>query len=194
MPHYAIAVNLNLCTGCMSCEVACKQENDVPLGVYWNCVQRFMQGDAYPDFKQFWLPTMCQQCQEAPCVEVCPVGASYRDGDDNTVLIDEDKCIGCHACISACPYGVRTYVEDTNKVVKCELCHQLTTQGDKPACVKNCPAGCRFYGDADDPDSDFSKAIANADADSVHQFPDSGNKPTSAYILSDRIGDWPYEG
>ena len=190
MAHNAIVVNLDLCTGCMSCEVACKQENDVPLGVYWNRVQRIAQGDAYPDFKQYWLPTMCQQCENAPCVEACPTGASYRDENDNTVLIDADKCIGCQRCIDACPYGVRTYVEADNKVVKCELCHQLTTAGEKPACVKNCPAACRFFGDLDDPDSDVSKALAAADPDSVHTFADSGNQPATHYILSSRIGEW----
>lgn len=193
MPHNAIVVNLNLCTGCMSCEVACKQENDVPLGVYWNRVQRIAQGDSYPDFKQFWLPTMCQQCENAPCVEVCPVGASYRDADDNTVLIDQEKCIGCQRCIDACPYGVRTYIPDENYVVKCSQCHQLTVNGEKPACVKNCPAACRFYGDLDDPDSDASKAIAEADPADAHRFADSGNQPAAAYILSDRIGTWEFD-
>ena len=111
MAHNCIVVNLDRCTGCYSCEITCKMENDVALGEYWNkMLQRGPFGE-YPNMVRYPLPTMCQQCADAPCVHVCPTGASYRDGN-NVVLIDREKCIGCKYCMMACPYGVR----DWNKV------------------------------------------------------------------------------
>lgn len=79
MSHYCIVVDLNKCTGCLGCEIACKQENGVDLGQYWNKVLRREQGESTDDVREFWLPSMCQQCEDAPCVRVCPTGASYRD-------------------------------------------------------------------------------------------------------------------
>lgn len=188
MSHYAIVVNLDLCTGCMSCEVACKQENDVTLGQYWSKVLRVAQGE-FPDTKQYWTPTMCQQCADAPCVHVCPTGASYRN-EDNMVLINKEKCIGCKYCMMACPYGVRSWNGELSCVEKCTLCDHLTSVGEMPACVKNCASKCRFYGDLDDPESDASKALAAADPGSIHEMKNVGNDPSTKYILSPRIGTW----
>ena len=108
MAHNCIVVNLDRCTGCYSCEITCKMENDIALGEHWNkMLQRGPFGD-YPNMTRYLLPTMCQQCADAPCVHVCPTGASYRDGN-NVVLIDREKCIGCKYCMMACPYGVRDW-------------------------------------------------------------------------------------
>ncbi len=189
MPHNAIVVNLNLCTGCMSCEIACKQENGVSLGQYWNKVFRVGPQGTFPDIKQYWLPTMCQQCENAPCVEVCPTGASYRD-ENNVVLINHEVCIGCKYCMMACPYGVRSWNTDEKVVEKCTLCPQLTTLGKKPACVHNCASQCRYYGDLDDPDSDASKVLARFNESDIHVLKDEGNHPSTHYILSEKIGTW----
>lgn len=189
MAHYALVIDCNLCTGCYSCEVACKQENDVALGEYWNkVILRGPHGD-FPYIKQHWLPSMCQQCADAPCVHVCPTGASYRD-ENNVVLVDKEKCIGCQYCMMACPYGVRSWNEAERVVEKCTLCPQLTAVGEKPACVKGCPGHARFYGDMDDPGSDVSKRLARADSADVHTLIDVGNKPMARYILSPRVDEW----
>ena len=113
MAHYAIVVDLDRCIGCHGCEIACKNENNIALGEYWNKVVERGPFGEYPDLEMYFLPTMCQQCADAPCVHVCPTGASYRDGN-NVVLIDREKCIGCKYCMMACPYGVR----DWNKASK----------------------------------------------------------------------------
>ncbi len=189
MSHYCLVVDLNQCTGCMSCEVACKQENDVALGQYWNKTLRVGQG-TFPDFKQYWVPSMCQQCQDAPCVHVCPTGASYRSTDNNIVLIDKEKCIGCKYCMMACPYGVRSWNESQACVEKCTLCSQLTSAGEEPACVHNCSSKCRYYGDLDDPNSDVSKVLAKHDAKDIHELKNVGNNPSTKYILSSKIGTW----
>ena len=169
MAHNCIVVNLDRCTGCYSCEITCKMENDIALGEHWNkMLQRGPFGD-YPNMTRYPLPTMCQQCADAPCVHVCPTGASYRDGN-NVVLIDREKCIGCKYCMMACPYGVRSWSPSEHVVEKCTLCGQLTSVGEEPKCVAACCASARFYGDLDDPNSDASKALAAAGADSVHRL------------------------
>lgn len=189
MARNCIVVNLDKCTGCYGCEIACKMENDVALGEYWNRVVEVGPFGDYPEITRYKLPSMCQQCEDAPCVHVCPTGASYRDGD-NVVLVDREKCIGCKYCMMACPYGVRNWNVETRTVEKCTLCGQLTSQGELPACVKSCAAGARFYGDLDDPDSDASKELARYDEDAIHTLEDVGNKPATRYIYSRQYGEW----
>lgn len=144
----------------------------------------------YPDLSQYYMPTMCQQCENAPCVNVCPTGASYRDPETNVVLVDKEKCIGCKYCMMACPYGVRAWNEEQKCVEKCTLCNHLTAKGEEPACVKSCPSSCRYYGDLDDPTSSASKFLATKDASQVHTLPDKGNSPVTTYVLSSKIGEW----
>lgn len=189
MAHNCIVVNLDKCTGCYGCEIACKMENDVALGEYWNRVIEVGPFGEYPEITRYKLPSMCQQCEDAPCVHVCPTGASYRD-ESNVVLVDREKCIGCKYCMMACPYGVRNWNAETRTVEKCTLCGHLTSQGELPACVKSCAAGARFYGDLDDPDSDVSKELARYDEDAIHTLEDVGNKPATRYIYSRQYGEW----
>lgn len=190
MARNCIVVNIDRCTGCYACQIACKGKNDVDLGVNWNRV--LMQGPfgEYPDMTYYALPAMCQQCENAPCIEVCPTGASYREDGTGIVLIDEDACIGCQTCIPACPYDVRTYNASKNVVEKCTLCNDLVAKGELPACVKSCSAGARFFGDLDDPDSDASKELAKYDDADIHALKDEGNSPTTRYIMTKMSGTW----
>ena len=190
MARNCIVVNLDRCTGCYGCEVACKMENDIALGEYWNKVVEVGPFGDYPDITRYKVPSMCQQCEDAPCVHVCPTGASYRDPETNIVLVDREKCIGCKYCMMACPYGVRNWNAETKTVGECTLCGHLTAQGELPACVKSCAAGARFYGDLDDPDSDVSKELARYDADAIHTLEDVGNHPATHYIWSPKHGEW----
>ena len=192
MARNCIVVNLDRCTGCFGCEVACKMENGVALGERWSKVFTVGPVGEYPDMTRYALPTMCQQCENAPCVSVCPTGASYRDGN-NVVLVDKEKCIGCKYCMMACPYGVRSWSPSESVVEKCTLCGQLTSVGEQPKCVAACCASARFYGDLDDPNSDASKALAAAGTDAVHRLKDVGNAPQTAYILSSKYADWKEE-
>ncbi|MBR2836681.1 MAG: 4Fe-4S dicluster domain-containing protein [Coriobacteriales bacterium] len=185
-----LVINLDRCTGCDTCVVSCKFENKIPLGVYWNRVIPVGPFGDFPDLQQYWLPAQCQQCENAPCIEVCPTGASYRDENSNVVLIDKEKCIGCQTCIPACPYGVRMLNVDANIVEKCTLCNHLDETKEKPACVVTCCSGARFYGDLDDPESDASKELAKYDESCIHSLPDIGNGPTTRYILSPSIAEW----
>ena len=192
MAHYAIVVDLDRCIGCHGCEIACKNENEVELGSFWNKVVQVGPFGDYPHLHQYFLPVMCQQCDDSPCTHVCPTGGSYRD-ENNVVLVDKEKCIGCKYCMMACPYGVRSWSPSEHVVEKCTLCGQLTSVGKEPKCVAACCASARFYGDLDDPNSDASKALAAAGADSVHRLKDVGNGPQTAYILSAKYAEWKEE-
>lgn len=189
MARNCLVVDLNRCIGCFACEIACKTENDIALGEHWCKVITEGPTGTFPDIEEYWLPTMCQQCQDAPCVNVCPTGASYRN-EDGVVLVDKEKCIGCKYCLMACPYGVRSWNAKLKCVEKCTLCQQLTSVGEKPACVQACCGEARFYGDLDDPESDVSKAIAAADPESIHHLTDVGNGPSTVYILDKDIATW----
>ena len=198
MANYAIVTDLNRCTGCLACTVACKAINGVDVGNFWIKTLRIgphpTEGGSghFPDVEMYFLPVQCQHCENPECVHVCPTGASYKDPDTGVVLVDKSKCIGCKYCMMACPYGVRSFNEQEKVVEKCTLCSQLTAAGDDvPACVHNCPTGARFFGDLDDPESDASKELAKYDADAIHSLPDPGNAhPATKYILSPSIAAW----
>ena len=189
MARNCIVVNIDRCTGCYACQVACKMQNEVALGLAWNKVKVVGPVGEYPNMVRYPLPTMCQECENAPCLEVCPTGATYRDEETGVILIDSEQCIGCQACMQACPYGQRCYNEQTGVVEKCNLCHDLTAKGELPACVKSCSAGARFYGDLDDPESDVSKELAKYSEDQIHTLPDSGNAPLTKYIITSMHGE-----
>ena len=189
MSRYCLVVDLDKCIDCKACEVGCKIENQLPLGERWSRVLTCGPYGDYPNLSMYYLPVMCQQCEDAPCVHVCPTGASYRDPDTDIVLVDKEKCIGCKYCMMACPYGVRAWNEEEKVVEKCTMCQHLTSAGELPHCVKVCSVQCRFYGDLDDPNSDASKALA-AKPDAVRYLADMGNQPSAAYLLSDKYCEW----
>ncbi len=189
MARNCIVVDLNRCIGCFGCEVACKMENGIALGEHWNKVLQIGPYGEYPETDLYWLPTMCQQCEEAPCVHVCPTGASYRD-DNDVVLVDKSKCIGCKYCMMACPYGVRGWNAQERVIEKCTLCLHLVSEGGLPACVAACSTKARFYGDLDDPESAVSKVLAAADPEDIHELPNVGNNPATKYILSSSVATW----
>lgn len=152
MANYAIITDLNRCTGCLACTVACKAINGVDVGNFWIKTLRVgphpIEGGSgtFPDVEMYFLPVQCQHCENPECVKVCPTEASHV-AEDGTIQIDKDKCIGCQFCAMACPYGVR-YLNQTERVVeKCTLCEQRTSQGELPQCVAQCGGRARFFGD-----------------------------------------------
>lgn len=190
MSNFALVIDLDRCIGCHGCEIACKNENDVVLGSYWNKVLERGPFGTFPDIESYFLPSQCQQCADAPCVHVCPTGASYRDPKTNIVLIDKAKCIGCKYCMMACPYGVRSFNPQEKVVEKCTLCQQLTSIGEQPACVHNCCGAARFYGDVSDPTSEVAQLLAKADPERIHTLTDYGNTPITRYLLSSSHAAW----
>ena len=102
-----LVIDLDRCSGCDSCVAACKMENQMNLGVVRNHVSAIGPTGTFPDIEMYWLPMQCQQCENPGCIEVCPTGASYRDGETGIVLVNAEDCIGCESCLTGCPYGVR---------------------------------------------------------------------------------------
>jgi Fe-S-cluster-containing dehydrogenase component len=176
--RYGMVIDLKKCVGCMACTVACKAENQTRPGIFWNIVKDQEFGE-YPAVTRVFLPVICMHCKEAPCVKVCPTGASHRR-QDGIVKIDADKCIGCKYCIEACPYGARYFSGETDGyfgpeltemekigysrhkigvVEKCTFCSELLEKGKEPACVRTCIGKARYFGDLDNPDSEVSRLI-----------------------------------
>ena len=129
--------------------------------------------------KAFFVPKMCNHCANPPCVQVCPVGATFRT-EDGVVLIDHDYCIGCRYCVQACPYGARFFNEAKGASDKCTWCYHRITKGLNPACVEVCPTGTRVFGDLNDPASPISVFIRDNRVQVLK--PDTGNEPTCYYV------------
>ena len=176
-----LVIDLDRCSGCDSCIAACKLENNVDLGVYYNRVHVVGPTGTFPDLEQYWLPLQCQQCENPGCIEVCPTGASYRDPNNNVVMINKELCIGCQYCMYACPFGVRQFNEGEGVVEKCTMCWHRLAKGEEPACVEVCPARARFWGDLDDPDSEVSRLVR--EREHMRLLEDRGTNPSVYYLV-----------
>lgn len=189
-----LVIDLDRCSGCDTCTAACKHWHNIDLGVFRCRVAAIGPMGTYPDVSMYWLPMQCQQCENPGCIEVCPTGASYRDEETGTVLIDTETCIGCKTCIEqGCPYEVRWYNTNTNKVDKCTLCLEDKDDHDEwvPACVHNCCTGARIFGDLDDPESAAAKAVAEAGEENCYQLNDIGEiGPSTIYIMHESTAAW----
>jgi len=133
--------------------------------------------------KAFFVPKLCNQCTNPPCVQVCPVGATYK-AEDGVVLIDPKYCIGCRYCVQACPYGVRWFNEAKGVSQKCYWCYHRITKGLQPACVEACPVGARIFGDRNDKQSPISQFIRNNRVQVLK--PETGNVPNVFYVGIDK--------
>jgi sulfite dehydrogenase (quinone) subunit SoeB len=197
-----LVIDLDTCVGCHACAVACKEwnvggmaapltdENPYgadPHGVWFNRVHSYTI-DALNDQPETTLhfPRSCLHCEQAPCVTVCPTGASYKRAEDGIVLIDEDKCIGCKLCSWACPYGAREYSQVEGVMKKCTLCvdriynEHIPEESRQPACVQACPTRARHYGDLGDEESDIFKLVK--DRGGVALMPELGYEPVNRYL------------
>ncbi len=199
---YGMVIDLRRCIGCNACTIACKQQNGTPPGVFWSHVNISEVG-TYPKARLSPLPVLCNQCDNAACVNVCPTGASQKQAN-GIVTIDPSKCIGCRYCMVACPYNVRQfngtapvgYFPDkgglnayeqvmyvnhqVGTVEKCNFCASRVAAGQLPACVLTCPAKARIFGDLDDPNSEVSQLIVKNNAQPLN--PEAGTKPNVYYI------------
>lgn len=203
--RYGMAIDVARCTGCHACAVACKVENNLPDGMWWNRILT-VGGQSmdtplgnFPNLNMQFLPVNCQHCENPACVKACPVQATYKR-EDGIVVQDSDKCIGCRFCMVACPYsGTRQFnwkepeyaievsmgnenaeSHNFNVVEKCTFCSHRLAKDELPACVEACPNLARFFGDLDDPNSDVSKAIAGREY--FHLLEEKGTKPSVYYL------------
>jgi sulfite dehydrogenase (quinone) subunit SoeB len=211
-----LVIDLDTCVGCHACAVACKEwnaggmaapltdENPYgadPHGVWFNRVHSYTinfppppagegqdggMAAAHQPEMTLHFPRSCLHCEQAPCVTVCPTGASYKRAEDGIVLIDEDKCIGCKLCSWACPYGAREYSQVEGVMKKCTLCvdriynESIPEESRKPACVQACPTRARHFGDLGDEQSDIFKLVQ--DRQGVALMPELGYAPVNRYL------------
>lgn len=180
--HYAMVIDTRRCNGCHACSVACKAEFDVPLGSTRSWVEYVEKGD-YPNVARHFLPRLCNQCGDPPCVPVCPTGATYKRKEDGIVVVDADKCIGCKYCLLACPYDARFINPRTGTADKCDFCLHRIQNGVAPACVTTCQGRARIFGDMNDPTSEVAKLIATEAVTVLRQG--MGTKPNVFYIAAD---------
>jgi len=202
----AMVVDTVRCIGCSTCALACKVENNLPNEIWWNRV--LTVGGSEIDTPELrnghlemsYLTLACQHCENAPCVKVCPVGATFKN-EDGVIMQDYDRCIGCRYCMVACPYtGVRQFnwedpeydvpfpvggaevpAHQKGTVEKCTFCAHRLEDGLEPACIEVCPARARTFGDLNDPDSEVSEKLR--EKSSVQLLAEKGTKP-SVYFLT----------
>ncbi|MBC7132106.1 MAG: 4Fe-4S dicluster domain-containing protein [Roseovarius sp.] len=196
-----LVIDLDTCVGCHACVIACKGWNTenygaplsdedpygaAPSGTFLNRVHSY---EVTPDAGAAQLvhfPKSCLHCDNAPCVTVCPTGASYKRVEDGIVLVNESDCIGCGLCAWACPYGAREMDAAEGVMKKCTLCvdrihnENLPEEDRVPACVRTCPAGARHFGDLGDPTSAVSLLVKERGG--MDLMPEQGTKPVNKYL------------
>ncbi len=195
-----LAIDLDTCVGCNACVTACKGWNDRgagalsdqnpygadPSGTFLNRVHSYQVAPEDGAGQVVSFPRSCLHCEAAPCVTVCPTGASFKRAEDGIVLVDEAKCIGCGLCAWACPYGARELDAEAGVMKKCTLCvdriyDAALPEADRiPACVRTCPTGARHFGDFADPESEVSRLSAQRGGYAL--MPDLGTRPVNRYL------------
>ncbi len=152
--QYGFYFNVNDCSGCKACQIACKDKNELPIGIKWRRVFEYGGGNWVQDgdfqvpsnLFAYFVSSACMHCEAAPCVDVCPTSAMTKR-DDGIVYIETSKCIGCGYCGWACPYGAPQFDEEAGVMTKCNMCMDLVDQGKKPACVDGCPLRALDFGE-----------------------------------------------
>lgn len=211
--RWIFLVDTYKCVGCGMCVRACKLENEVPYeaNVTRTWVERYVvlkNGQMLADSpagardgytrdeirgakidpadieKAFFVPKLCNQCDKPPCIQVCPVGATYQTWD-GIAMVDRKWCIGCGYCIMACPYGVRFFHPIYHTAEKCNFCYHRIHKGLKPACEFACPFGARHVGNIKDPNDPVTKIIMTERVAVLK--PEFGTKPVVYYRGLDEI-------
>ena len=178
MARYIMVIDTRRCVGCMDCVVACKTENNVPEGYNRDWITETVEGE-FPTPRLEIRSERCNHCDNPPCVYCCPTGASHIHERGGVVLVTSEKCIGCKACLAACPYDAR-FIHPDGYASKCTFCIHRVEKGLLPACVSVCPTHCMHFGDSDDPLSEVSRLLASRPNHTL--LPEAGTKPRIYYL------------
>jgi len=152
----AFFLDTQICTGCKTCMIACKDKNNLPLGVRWRRVVEFAGGNwncrADGTFSQnvfaYYISVSCNHCQDPICVQACPSTAMNQD-EHGIVAVNPEKCLGCRYCEWACPYSAPQFDESMGQMTKCDFCREELEQEGVPACVAGCPTRALQFGEYD---------------------------------------------
>jgi Fe-S-cluster-containing dehydrogenase component len=180
--RYGFAIDQRTCIGCHACTVACKTEHEVPVGQFRTWVKYVDKGE-YPSTTREFGVLRCNHCTDAPCVAICPTGALFTR-DDGIVDFDSDSCIGCKACMQACPYDAIYVDESTHTAAKCNFCAHRVDAGLEPACVVVCPTQSIWVGDLDNPDSGIARLVEQNPV--TVRSPEQNTGPNVFYLGADR--------
>jgi anaerobic dimethyl sulfoxide reductase subunit B len=134
----------NRCVQCHACELACRSLHHTDSGAGWRSVVSVWQGE-YPHVTNRAISLACMHCGQPACQRACPRGAIQKRTTDGIVVVDQEKCIGCHACLWVCPFGVPRFGSNW-KMQKCDSCSDLVRKGKEPACVATCPSEALLFG------------------------------------------------
>ncbi|MDP6957850.1 MAG: polysulfide reductase NrfD [Planctomycetota bacterium] len=176
--RYGFIIDQTRCIGCHACTVACKSENEVPLGTFRTWV-KYVEKGSFPDTRRHFAVLRCNQCDNAPCMAICPTKALFRR-EDGIVDFDSSACIGCKSCMQACPYDALYIDPLSNTAAKCNYCSHRVDKGLEPACAVVCPTQAIIPGDLDDPLSKIAQTLGRNPVQV--RKPDQGTKPKVFYI------------
>ena len=180
-PKWAMIIDVNRCTGCQSCVIACKAQNKAAADQFNTRVLSLEDGN-YPNSRVIFTPVQCNHCEDPRCVPACPLEATFKL-PNGIVVTDWDKCESFGACVTACPYGARFLDErHGNKVDKCDFCLNRLEQGLLPACVESCEANARVFGDLNNPTGEFAEYLKRRDL--TVRKPELKIKTSIRYALS----------
>lgn len=179
--QYGFIIDNRKCIGCHACTVACKSEHDVPVGVNRTWVKYIEKGE-FPHATRHFSVMRCNHCQDAPCVEICPVTALYTR-QDGIVDFDARRCIGCKGCMQACPYDALYIDPETHTAAKCNYCAHRVDIGLEPACVNVCPEHAIISGDMDNSETEISQLLAREQV--TARKVEKGTAPSLFYIDGD---------
>ena len=179
--RYGFIIDNRKCIGCHACTVACKTENHVPLSVNRTWV-KYVEKGTFPQTRRAFQVTRCNHCENPPCVTICPVTAMYQR-KDGIVDFTSERCIGCKACMQACPYDSIYIDPDLGTAAKCHFCAHRTEVGLEPSCVVVCPEHAIIAGDLDSADGEISQLLAREPV--RVRKPEQGTRPKLYYIEAD---------
>ncbi len=182
-PHYGMVMRQDRCIDCERCMEACIVTNDVPEYGYRTTILQKDAPDAIGQKREF-VPVLCNQCNNPPCVRACPTRATYKDKKNGIVMMEYKKCIGCKTCVVACPYNARYFNEEKHAIDKCNFCFDTRlSKGEKlTACAAACPAGVRIFGDLSDTGSEVYRLIHQIERPVWVMRPEVGAKPNVFYM------------
>ena len=182
MTRLGFLLDSESCIGCHACTVACKSEHDVPLGVNRTWV-KYIETGTFPNVSRHFSVMRCNHCDDAPCMAICPTSALFRAAN-GVVDFDDGNCIGCKACMNACPYDAIYLNPETHTAHKCNFCNHRLEVGLEPSCVIVCPTEAIKVADLDDPLDEVTGIIARQDV--AVRSPEQNTKPKVYYRGADQ--------